>query len=98
MDGGPYCFRGTERFQLIRLIGHGGMGVVYEAFDTVNAASVALKLLPLVSPDSLLRFKREFRRVADIRHPTLVRLSDLVAHEAQWYFTMGLVDGVDLVS
>jgi len=98
MDGGPYSFRGTERFQLIRLIGHGGMGVVYEAFDTLNAASVALKLLPLVSPDSLLRFKREFRSVADIRHPNLVRLGELVAHEAQWFFTMELVDGVDLIS
>lgn len=98
MDGGPYSFRGTERFQLIRLIGHGGMGVVYEAFDTVNASSVALKLLPLVSPDSLLRFKREFRSVADIRHPNLVRLGELVAHEAQWFFTMELVDGVDLIS
>ena len=98
MDGGPYSFRGTERFQLIRLIGHGGMGVVYEAFDTMNASSVALKLLPLVSPDSLLRFKREFRSVADIRHTNLVRLGELVAHEAQWFFTMELVDGVDLVS
>ena len=98
MDGGPYSFRGTERFQLIRLIGHGGMGVVYEAYDTVNASSVALKLLPLVSPDSLLRFKREFRSVADIRHPNLVRLGELVAHEAQWFFTMELVDGVDLIA
>src|SRR3569623_3059099 len=98
MDGGPYSFRGTERFQLIRLIGHGGMGVVYAAFDTLNAASVALKLLPLVSPDALLRFKREFRSVADIRHPNQVRLCELVAHEAQWFFTMELVDGVDLIS
>src|SRR3569623_2349087 len=74
------------------------MGVVYEAFDTVNAASVALKLLPLVSPDSLLRFKREFRSVADIRHPNLVRLGELVAHEAQWFFTMELADGGDLIA
>src|SRR3569623_1240194 len=98
MDGGPYSFRGTERFQLISLIGHGGMGVVYAAFDTVNAAAEALKLLPLASPDSLLRFKREVRSVADIRHPNLVRLGELVAHEAQWFFTMELVDGVDLIS
>src|SRR3569623_1948822 len=88
MDGGPYSFRGTERFQLIRLIGHGGRGVVYEALDTLNAASVALKLLPLVSPDSLLRFKREFRSVADIRHPNLVRLGELVAHLAQWLIAL----------
>ena len=98
MDGGAFSFRGTERFQLVRLIGHGGMGVVYEAFDTVNGAAVALKLLPLVSPDSLSRFKREFRGVADIRHRNLVRLGELVAHDAQWFFTMELVDGIDLVS
>ena len=91
-------FRGTERFQLVRLIGRGGMGVVYEAFDTVNLNPVAMKLLPVFSPELLLRFKREFRIVANIRHRNLVRLGELVAHEAQWFFTMELVDGVDLVS
>src|SRR6187551_520941 len=98
MDRAGVSFRGTERFQLVRLIGHGGMGVVYEAFDEVNATPVALKLLPLVSPDLLLRFKREFRTVADIRHRNLVRLGELVAHDAQWFFTMELVQGIDFLS
>jgi serine/threonine protein kinase len=74
------------------------MGVVYEAFDEANGAPVALKLLPVVSPEMLLRFKREFRAVADVRHPNLVRLGDLVAEGSQWFFTMELVQGIDLMS
>jgi serine/threonine protein kinase/tetratricopeptide (TPR) repeat protein len=74
------------------------MGVVYEAFDETNGAPVALKLLPIVSPDMLLRFKREFRAVADVRHPNLVRLGELVSEGSQWFFTMELVPGIDLMS
>jgi len=74
------------------------MGVVYEAYDRENAQSVALKLLPLAVPDLLLRFKREFRAVADVRHQNLVRLGDLVSEGAQWFFTMELVRGTDLLS
>ncbi|HLK92138.1 MAG TPA: protein kinase [Polyangia bacterium] len=98
MDLGAVAFRGTTRFRLVRFLGRGGMGVVYEAFDEANGAPVALKLLPVVSPEMLLRFKREFRAVADVRHPNLVRLGELVAEGSQWFFTMELVQGVDLMS
>jgi hypothetical protein len=74
------------------------MGLVYEAFDDVNASPVALKLLPFVSPDSLSHFKREFRAIADVHHPNLVRLGELVAEGSQWFFTMELVVGIDLAS
>jgi hypothetical protein len=92
------AFRGTTRFRLVRFIGRGGMGVVYEAFDELNGVPVAVKLLPIVSPDLLLRFKREFRAVADVRHPNLVRLGELVSEGSQWFFTMELVKGIDLAS
>jgi hypothetical protein len=92
------AFRGTTRFRLVRFIGRGGMGVVYEAFDEVNGVPVAVKLLPIVSPDLLLRFKREFRTVADVRHPNLVRLGELVSDGSQWFFTMELVNGIDLAT
>jgi tetratricopeptide (TPR) repeat protein len=98
MDLGAVAFRGTARFRLVRFLGRGGMGVVYEAFDEVNAVPVALKLLPVVNPDMLLRFKREFRAVADVRHPNLVRLGELVSEGSQWFFSMELVQGIDLIS
>ena len=83
MQLGAVAFRGTARFRLVRFLGQGGMGLVYEAFDEVNASPVALKLLPFVSPDSLSHFKHEFRAIADVHHPNLVRLGELVAEGAQ---------------
>jgi hypothetical protein len=74
------------------------MGVVYEANDEANATRVALKFLPHVNPESLHRFKREFRIISDLRHPNLVRLGELVSEREHWFFTMELVNGIDLVS
>ena len=98
MQLGAVAFRGTTRFRLVRFLGQGGMGLVYEAFDEVDASPVALKLLPFESPDSLSHFKREFRAIADVHHPNLVRLGELVAEGTQWFFTMELVNGIDLES
>jgi tetratricopeptide (TPR) repeat protein len=98
MQLGGVAFRGTARFRLVRFLGQGGMGLVYEAFDEANGTSVALKLLPFVSPDSLAHFKREFRAISDVHHPNLVRLGELVAEGSQWFFTMELVNGIDLAS
>lgn len=88
-------FHGTERFAVVRRIGAGGMGVVYEVFDRGREARVALKFLPKAEPAALLRFKQEFRTVADITHRNLVGLYELFSDHDQWFFTMELVKGVD---
>jgi hypothetical protein len=86
------------RFEVHRSLGEGGFGVVYEAWDRDRERRVALKQLREPNAQALLRFKREFRSLADVSHPNLVRLEELVHHEDEWFFSMELVDGVDLMS
>jgi hypothetical protein len=90
-------FAGTDRYQIRRRIGAGGMGVVYEVEDRVRREIVALKTLRRWHPADIYRLKREFRSLADIAHPNLASLYDLVADEHECFFTMELVDGWTLV-
>jgi serine/threonine protein kinase len=83
----------TDRFHIVRRLGSGGFGDVYEARDRVSGSAIALKLLREVDATGLLRFKREFRRVAQLVHPNLVRLYELIEEGEQWFFTMELVQG-----
>ena len=90
-------FSGNKRFQILRRVGVGGMGVVYEALDRERNLKVALKTLRNWSQDFFLRFKHEFRALQDIHHPNLVNLGELFEEQGQWFFTMELVDGVELL-
>lgn len=79
-------------------LGEGGMGVVYRAFDRHRTATVALKRMRELSPAALARFKQEFRAIADLHHPNIVSLFDLVFEDGDWGVTMEVVDGVDLLT
>ncbi len=86
-----------DRFVLLSQIGAGAMGDVYRARDRMRGQDIALKLLPDLDATALLRFKNEFRAVHDIEHPNLVRLHELHEDRGAWFFTMQLVDGVDVL-
>ena len=95
LAGVPAPFSGTSRFRVTRHIGSGGFGVVYEVEDVEGRSRLALKTLARFDAASLYRFKKEFRVFADIRHPNLVRVHELVSEGPYWFFTMDLVVGVD---
>jgi eukaryotic-like serine/threonine-protein kinase len=86
----------TPNYDIVRCLGQGGFGVVYEAFDRQRQRLVALKLLAQPTPSSLYQFKQEFRTLANVRHPNLARLHELVVLGPQRaFFTMELVRGRD---
>ena len=84
------------RYEVRGRIGGGGMGDVFRVYDPVNRREVALKVLKFTYPRALHYFKREFRAVSGLSHPNLVALYDL-HHDGELYFyTMEIIDGVDL--
>ncbi|MFW5875309.1 MAG: serine/threonine-protein kinase PknK [Myxococcota bacterium] len=87
-----------QRYRIRRKLGEGGMGAVYLAHDADRGADVAIKILSRMSPAGLYRFKNEFRALADLRHPNLVSLYELVAGADQWFFSMELIEGVPFTS
>ncbi|HEX8438001.1 protein kinase domain-containing protein [Archangium sp.] len=95
-EGSP-LFAG--RYALLRMLGRGGMGTVYEARDSLVGDVVALKTLELgkdASPDALERFSREVRLARRITHPHVARMHDLGTHQGQSFLTMEYVEGEDL--
>ncbi|WP_029114305.1 serine/threonine-protein kinase [Mycobacterium sp. URHB0044] len=94
MDGTPF-----GRYQLIDLLGRGGMGEVWRAHDTTIDRVVALKmLLPHYArdPDFEKRFRREARAAAGLSDPHVVPIYDVGEIEGRLFVTMRLINGVDL--
>lgn len=86
-----------DRYHVVRRIGAGGMGVVYEVEDLDRSQKVALKTIASPDVEKVYRLKREFRALADLSHPNLVALYELVVADESCFFTMELLDGVDLL-
>jgi eukaryotic-like serine/threonine-protein kinase len=71
------------RYELIQLLGEGGMGVVWEARHVTTRAIVALKFLKEENPDRARRLFREARISAQLAHPAIVRVSDVFLDEGE---------------
>jgi serine/threonine protein kinase len=87
------------RFRIIRILGMGGMGLVYQAHDIELDIDVALKLLrpELASrPDAFERFRKELLLARQVSSPHVVRIHDLVRHEQAWLISMDYVAGPSL--
>src|SRR6188508_2062562 len=87
-----------DRYRVERVIGRGGMGVVYEAWDGTREQHVALKTFIDGSASSIYRIKQEFRSLARVRHQNLVALHELFEDAGRWCFTMELVPGNTLTA
>ena len=87
-----------KEFEIISELGRGGMGVVYKARDKQREQLVALKTLFISDASKLYRLKREFRMLANVVHPNLVMLFEMIADQHNCFFTMELIDGKDLAS
>ncbi|HBY63170.1 MAG TPA: hypothetical protein DEH78_25390, partial [Solibacterales bacterium] len=89
----------ADRFEVVRFLGRGGMGEVYEARDTALEDRVAIKLLrPAISGDAamLSRFRREIRLSRRITHPNVCRVFDVFGEPPLVFYSMELLEGVTL--
>jgi len=84
-------------YEILDVLGSGGIGVVYRALDKNRGAKVALKAVRQENPAAILRFKQEFRGLLEVVHTNLVRLYELIFHDSGWYIVMELVEGVDFL-
>jgi len=82
-----------QRFRIERQLGAGAFGTVFVAWDREREQRMALKRLERIDPASIYRFKQEFRALAGLSHPNLVRLHEFFAWGDTWCFTMDWVDG-----
>jgi eukaryotic-like serine/threonine-protein kinase len=88
----------AQRFRIERVLGRGGMGVVYLARDEVLQEHVAFKTLMVTTPSALDRLRQEVRLARKVTHTNVARTYDIGEHRGVHYLTMEYVDGIDLES
>jgi serine/threonine protein kinase/tetratricopeptide (TPR) repeat protein len=99
LDGGPQVIAG--RYEVLGLLGVGGMGAVYKVRDRELDDVVALKMLKREiarSPGIVERFRREVKLARRVTHPNVARTFDLGEHAGDRFLTMELVDGESLAT
>src|SRR5579872_2865591 len=85
--------------QVLEVLGHGGMGIVYKAWHLRLNRPVAVKMLlagPFARPQELERFVREARAAAGLNHPNIVQIYEVGNAEGRAFFTMEFVEGGSL--
>ena len=85
-------------FELVREIGRGGMGIVFEAKQLSLDKLVALKILPVagvLDPNSLQRFQNEARAAAQLQHPNIVPVHAVGSDRGVHFYAMQFIDGVN---
>ena len=86
-------------YEVVSMLGAGGMGEVYRARDTRLDRTVALKVLPAElsqDPERRTRFEREARAIASLTHPHICTLYDVGSHEGIEFLVMELLEGETL--
>ncbi len=88
------------RYRVLGLIGQGGMGEVYRAYDLILNQSVALKFLGRANMDeaALARFRNEVRIARQVSHPNVCRVYDIGFIDGFHFLSMEYLDGEDLAS
>ncbi|MDQ4080013.1 MAG: protein kinase [Gemmatimonadota bacterium] len=85
-----------DAFELLELLGRGGMGIVFRAKERALDREVALKVLaldPVFAPEAYARFEREAKLAAKLDHPNIVPIFAVGHHDSVAYYTMRLVRG-----
>jgi serine/threonine-protein kinase len=95
MAGTPGIGRSIGRYQILRLLGEGGMGAVYLAQDATLERAVAIKVLRggAQSPEWRERFWREARAAAQLHHPNVVTIFDVGEHRGRPFIAMEYIAG-----
>ena len=89
------------RYEIRNLLGHGGMGTVYRAYDKQLGREVALKIPRFgcaVEPAALERFVREAHAAGTIQHPNVCPIYDAGRCDGTYYIVMALIDGQSLAT
>ncbi len=94
--GSPHRGMRLDDYELLRELGRGGMGIVYEAQQTSLSRRVAIKLLPmagLLDPKRIARFQNESHTAGQLSHPHIVPVYSVGVDHGVYYYVMPLIDG-----